>query len=1106
MRFTRLVVESFQAIQRAEVEFGPGLNVLYGPNDLGKSTLASAIRAALLVPPSSSEASRFTPWYADASPQVSLTFVDGAGHYWRVNKGFGDLNSAELRYSKDGLTFALDCKARQVEEKLRSLLDWGIPSPGGKGAPKGLPRSFLSNVLLGTQTDVDGILAESLADDPANSGRLRLTKALATLAQDPIFKKVLDAAQAEVDQCFSPTGLRKRGQGSRFVHAANVVKQLQSELMGLQQQLHDSESVESSVTLCRERHAHALAEAEEAKGALATMLQRLERTRARHAAKARLDEAQGALTKILVHAKGLKGLEDDVKRLESEARALEEKVTRAQAGSSEAALRLRKAEEAHRLATGEDEARRRELKRAQLAELASGLRVSAQKTEARKAEIVAAVKAIENAHQARRGVASVQAELTTTNDELERLQAQAGQAATEVDLARALLAYGRWWVASSAAVDAAKAGQDASAKRTDADKKKLEADKLEAQARATQKLLGGRQAVLPTEDQMKALQRLERDLEMAEASLGGGFSVTVRARGQTRVSAVVDGKEVEGGKELPAESVLEAERIVRLAVGKLVDIEVTAGAREKRKAVEKLRARWQAEVQPVLERADSKSVTRMAEAHAALARDGQAAAAALKGAEQLNTEAKNLLGQAALLEEQARRLAPDEKDLVARKAAIGPIDPTILHEHFTRLGKSWEAQAENIVETKGRRHASIKEQVAGLQQSAQLTQYRRSEAEKTTKELDAHSESLLSALGSAAPQTLLTTVDKELKALSKQQEEIATQLKSVEAEGNTEVERAAKAVQAASVAVRAAEEALTRSASELDKARGTFHARVGERNASQSQLDAMDRAGAENLVKQRSREFAALPAEPDVSPPDVEVSEKRLADAQGRLDLARQELHTSEGALSKVGGAAVREEALRLEEALELARTREKEMEVDADAWKLLRDTLRSVENEEGAHLGRALAQPVTKKFAELTGGRYEGLRLNSELTTEGIDVPGATVTDEDVVSLLSVGTRDQLATLIRLTIAQQLKSAIVLDDHLVHADPARLAWFREVLLKTSLEAQVLVLTCRPEDYLEDAELGDGMLATRDVAGGTIRALDMERIVRRWEKPLPRPS
>ncbi len=83
MRFERLVVEAFQAIQHAEIDFGPGLNVLYGPNDLGKSTLAAAIRAALLVPPTSSDAAQFIPWYADSTPRVSLTFVDDSGNTGR---------------------------------------------------------------------------------------------------------------------------------------------------------------------------------------------------------------------------------------------------------------------------------------------------------------------------------------------------------------------------------------------------------------------------------------------------------------------------------------------------------------------------------------------------------------------------------------------------------------------------------------------------------------------------------------------------------------------------------------------------------------------------------------------------------------------------------------------------------------------------------------------------------------------------------------------------------------------------------------------------------------------------------------------------------------
>ena len=51
-----------------------GLNVLYGPNDLGKSTLAEALRAALLLPSTSSEHKSFVPSGTDNVPKVVLTF------------------------------------------------------------------------------------------------------------------------------------------------------------------------------------------------------------------------------------------------------------------------------------------------------------------------------------------------------------------------------------------------------------------------------------------------------------------------------------------------------------------------------------------------------------------------------------------------------------------------------------------------------------------------------------------------------------------------------------------------------------------------------------------------------------------------------------------------------------------------------------------------------------------------------------------------------------------------------------------------------------------------------------------------------------------------
>ena len=48
MKLHRLRVTNFAAVKYADIEFGRGLNVLYGPNDLGKSTLVEAIRLALL--------------------------------------------------------------------------------------------------------------------------------------------------------------------------------------------------------------------------------------------------------------------------------------------------------------------------------------------------------------------------------------------------------------------------------------------------------------------------------------------------------------------------------------------------------------------------------------------------------------------------------------------------------------------------------------------------------------------------------------------------------------------------------------------------------------------------------------------------------------------------------------------------------------------------------------------------------------------------------------------------------------------------------------------------------------------------------------------------
>ena len=148
MRLHRLRVRSFAAIQELEVAFGPGLNVLYGPNDLGKSTLADAIRLALLLPHASRGCEPYVPWAGGDDPFVELTFETEAQRIWRVRKQFGKPGSSYLEESRNGQDFSEVERARGVDARLREILRWGIPESSAeracrKRSPDQLPGDSL---------------------------------------------------------------------------------------------------------------------------------------------------------------------------------------------------------------------------------------------------------------------------------------------------------------------------------------------------------------------------------------------------------------------------------------------------------------------------------------------------------------------------------------------------------------------------------------------------------------------------------------------------------------------------------------------------------------------------------------------------------------------------------------------------------------------------------------------------------------------------------------------------------------------------------------------------------------------------------------------------
>lgn len=1104
MRLSTLSVEGYQAIERASLEFGPGLNILFGPNDLGKSTLAAALRSVLLVPPASTVAEGFASWYADVVPRVSLTFMDEAKRYWRLEKLFGSgaAEAATLSDSKDGHTFTLDCRGRQVEEKVRAVLGWGIPAPGGKGGPKGLPTSFLAAVLLGLQTDVDGILAQSLASDLADSGKLRLTKALAVLAQDPIFKQVLGAAQKEVDSYFTAKDKKKTGQASRFTEASHRVKALQREIAELETELAESTAIENLIVGHRERFARGIEAVAQSSHQLEVLEARASREQARNAARGALDAARAELASVEARAQRIAELDTEIDGLGARVAEREAESKRATAELEAANLALQGAEDAHRIATGEGAERERELRRAQCAERLASATQRRQALEARRERVravldarTAAKHAAQTVERARGDQEKAARELDIAQTELRALEEEnAGWLAT--------IAYARWHAAVEAAAEREKVLEQTNAGLSEADAKDAEAAKHESAASEHAARLSTRRARLPSPSQLDALAQLEHDLQLAEAALGGGISVEVKGRAGLEGRVAIDGAAPRELTGLDVEQHLEAERRLLLSIEDLLQVDIRAGAADKRRAAEALRARYATEVGPVLERTGLASLVEIRDelaqvrAEQALIDQSRAAAATLRAA------AQSLRERAMERRSHADKLAARGDDVAARRDALGTQDLAALKARFDSLGTGGEAKADARAAQCLTRIAHARDALATREKAATLAQFQLTEAREREKAaLTAYTEAL-APLGTDAPDVLLATVEGELTALRTEEAAHGAQLAQLTAESTSQVADATRALEAVRELVPLARQALERASGAAEAARQDHATRQGERIALQSQLEAFDREALSACVRQREADLATFGTEPDLPEAALDAAKQQLDKACRERDLAKEDLNHAEGKLSSAGGAALRENVERLREALQNAHDDEVEVEVEAEAWKLLRNTLREVENEEGAHLGRALAGPLTTRFRELTADRYQTLMLSPLLKVEAVSAATTQATGPDVLAALSVGTRDQLATLIRLAIAEELGSAIVLDDHLVHSDPRRLSWFRQALVKAGVKTQVIVLTCRPQDYLTDAEMP---LTTPsiDLAGGSIRAVDLARVVTRYQGSAP---
>ena len=288
------------------------------------------------------------------------------------------------------------------------------------------------------------------------------------------------------------------------------------------------------------------------------------------------------------------------------------------------------------------------------------------------------------------------------------------------------------------------------------------------------------------------------------------------------------------------------------------------------------------------------------------------------------------------------------------------------------------------------------------------------------------------------------------------------ELEALEIDATSKRQQAQGVVEEALAAVREAEQRHGELKTRAEAAQGNRDRLTGETATRRELAEREDLDAATAALEQLQQRLASLP-ESDLDVTDAQRADmgELVGEALAKRDEFRAELQKAEGALEQVGGHYVQDRLEQADEAVKEIDRREQELDLDYGAWQLLRETLQEAEAEDAVHLGKALVEPITRRMAELTGGRYDRFAIGPALAAEGIELAG---TQRELGSL-SVGTQEQLATVLRLTIAEKIGSTLVLDDQLVQSDASRMLWLRTFMAECAKKSQILVLTCHAEAY-----------------------------------------
>ena len=212
--------------------------------------------------------------------------------------------------------------------------------------------------------------------------------------------------------------------------------------------------------------------------------------------------------------------------------------------------------------------------------------------------------------------------------------------------------------------------------------------------------------------------------------------------------------------------------------------------------------------------------------------------------------------------------------------------------------------------------------------------------------------------------------------------------------------------------------------------------------------------------KQESAEGELLKAL-DFNSGDSEVAMQTRAfnEAEKEFQAIRERKAMDRGRMENIGDLSS------LESELSKKQRDAKAVQLEYDAITLALNTLSEANAEIQTRFSPLLSKRATEIFSRITGGRYDQMTLNRELS------PMAKRRDDITPReslYLSAGALDQLYLSLRLAICElalpkETKCPLILDDILVNFDRERTELAMEYFKEVSKERQVILFTCRNE-------------------------------------------